>query len=565
MMNLARCALFLGFLAASWVGIGPRQAEACGCFTPPDPSVPIVQAGERILFAIEEGVVTAHIQIQYAGSAGEFGWLLPLPSVPTLELGTDELFAQLIQETQPKYRLTTAFEGNCRFGRGGFGSSPPSADGGTSGGSNSSGKGPLVIQDSIGPYDYAVLRGDSKDEMLKWLADNRYFVPVGTDQTVGNYLGPGKYFLALKLRSGQSAGDLQPVVVKYPSDYAMIPIELTSVGAQPNMGVQVWMLGGSRAIPRNYYHTVINDLAIDWYAAGRNYNDVVIKAVAEAPEKHSFLTEYAGTSRIMQDRLDFPRRFGDPAAHAAAPSAIGFVQSLQSASFPFSSQVTTILGRYIPMPPGLERKKITPAQFYLSIDYFLSDDYRSQFPEDFEGWAGINYQPQKMVDELWERVVKPTLAAGALFRKFPYLTRLYTTISPEDMNLDPVFSFNKDLPDVAHEHQATLTYYCGVLGSDDPARTPARLVTEQGWSVDYPNGTGNTQPPPPRDVAGSQRIEVLGEEGPPRVIQEILPDRGGCACRVASVPSARSAAAGVGLALLGAALAMARARRRGRS
>ena len=77
------------------------DAAACGCFTPPDPSVPIVQAGERIAFAMSNGTVTAHIQIQYQGTASDFGWLLPLPSVPTLELGTDELFTQLIGTTQP--------------------------------------------------------------------------------------------------------------------------------------------------------------------------------------------------------------------------------------------------------------------------------------------------------------------------------------------------------------------------------------------------------------------------------------------------------------------------------
>ena len=69
---------------------------------------------------------------------------------------------------------------------------------------------PLVIQSSIGPYDYAVLKADSKDAMLKWLSDNHYFVPAGTDETVSAYLHPGAYFLALKLKSGKSAGDLQP-------------------------------------------------------------------------------------------------------------------------------------------------------------------------------------------------------------------------------------------------------------------------------------------------------------------------------------------------------------------
>ena len=50
-----------------------QRADACGCFAPPDPSVPVVQAGEQIVFSHEDGVVTAHIQIQYQGEASEFG------------------------------------------------------------------------------------------------------------------------------------------------------------------------------------------------------------------------------------------------------------------------------------------------------------------------------------------------------------------------------------------------------------------------------------------------------------------------------------------------------------
>src|SRR5262245_59540260 len=92
-------------LVASTITLIPREARACGCFAPPDPRVPILQAGERIAFAHKDGVITAHIQIQYQGSAQEFGWLLPLPAVPTMKLGVEELFTNLIQTTQPKYRL----------------------------------------------------------------------------------------------------------------------------------------------------------------------------------------------------------------------------------------------------------------------------------------------------------------------------------------------------------------------------------------------------------------------------------------------------------------------------
>ena len=145
-----------------------------------------------------------------------------------------------IEATAPRYFVQVNATGNCGGGFGFGGSPAPSANSEARGGVDDTGAGsPLVIQSSIGPYDYAVLKADNKDAMLKWLADNRYFIPVGTEDVVGPYINPGSFFLALKLQSGKSAGDIQPVVLEYPSEKPMIPIILTSVAAQPNMGIQV--------------------------------------------------------------------------------------------------------------------------------------------------------------------------------------------------------------------------------------------------------------------------------------------------------------------------------------
>jgi hypothetical protein len=392
-------------------------------------------------------------------------------------------------------------------------------------------------------------------------------VPAGTDETVGAYIRPGAFFLALRLQSGRSAGDLQPVVVRYPSDLPMIPIVLTSVAAQPNMGVQVWMLGAGRAIPHNYYHTVINDLAIDWASGGANYNDVIIEAVGQAPGKHSFVTEYAGSSVVMRNQLNFPGRFGSAAELASMPDPVSFVEYLQRSGFTFTSQLTAILGVYIPYPPMLATQGVTAANFYSNIRFYLGE-FRQQNPGFWVGVPADAYQPQLMATEIQERVVKPTVDAAALFDKFSHLTRLYTTLSPQDMTLDPVFSFNPGLPDVSNTHEATLTYYCG-SGSQDRATTPARLVTEQGWSVDFPGGTGNNAgagsfavslPPPPTGLQ-PRRIEMLAQEGAPTVLKD-NPPGAGCGCAVDGGRSGHGAASLGGVFLLGTAVALRLRRRR---
>jgi hypothetical protein len=526
-------------LAALGLALAAQDAEACGCFAPPDPTVPVVQAGERILFSVENGVVNAHIQIQYAGEASEFGWLLPLPSVPQMKLGTEELFAQLINTTQPRYFVNTVTTGTCGGGGrgtalGGF--APASFDSANAGGQEASS--PLVTQSSIGPYDYAVLRADNKDAMLAWLNANRYFIPTGTEDVVGPYIRPGAYFLALKLQSGKAAGDIQPVVLNYPSDLPMIPIILTSVAAQPNMGIQVWMLGQGRAIPRNYNHVVINDAQIDWLNQAQNYNDVIIKAVSEAPEKHAFVTEYAGTATVMSV-LDTPGRFGDLAQLAAITDPAQYVQFLFDNGFaPAANQngfqftpptlpplTKNLVLAQLPVPAALQGQT--------TEDNWLNnlESFRSRYPNDFATWTQ-NFDPGALTAQLEEKVVLPVREAGALFRKYPTLTRLYTTLSPEDMNRDPVFSWNPSLPEVSRDHTATLRVDCGLFGNI--STSPATLTTEQGWVFQLPNrGGSNPSTAVSTTGPGALRIETLAEEGAPTVIIDNgkkIAAANGCGC-----------------------------------
>ncbi len=553
--------------------IEAAPAMACGCFAPPNPSVPVVQAGERILFAMEDGEVTAHIQIQYAGDADEFAWLVPLPARPDVELGTDELFAQVINTTQPQYRLLREDDGFCDD----FATSRPGGVADSAPPPEAAPSDPLVSRDIVGPYDYVVLRADSKQPMLDWLEAERFFVPAGTDEAVDPYIREGAFFLALKLRKGQSVGDLAPVVLKYRSELPMIPIVLTSVAADPDMPVMVWMLGEGRAIPRNYYHTKINDAQIDWLNNGANYVDVVTRAVDEADGRHSFVTEYAGTSAIMRGLLDPDGRFGDVALLGTIADPVAFVEyllihgytsvSLASPLFPqLSSPLVAILQRHLPMPAELAEQGIRPIEYYDGFGFWL-DEYQRQFP-DLAADMYADFDPAEAADEIEERIVVPTLAAARLFDEYPYMTRLFTTLSPEEMTSDPVFSFNPALSDVSNIHEARLILECqrannGVI--------PARIITEQGWVLRFPRGTAGVSWPD-LDMPDSLQIQVLREEGAPEVTTDneseinAVIDRhsGGGGCSV--VPGTRQSAplggwAGL-LLLTGLGWGLARRRRR---
>jgi len=572
----------------------PPAARACGCVAPPDPATPVVQAGERIVFYVEDGKVTAHIQIQYAGPAEEFGWLIPVPSVPEFRLGSEDLFTQILPVTQPLYRTDTEFVGDCFSGdtangdgtTGGAGSPTSDApeDGDSGGGS------PVILRESVGPFDLVALRGDDKEEMFSWLSDNGFFVPAGTDDAVDPYINEGAFFVAVKLLSGEDAGDIQPLVVEYESDLPMIPIILTSVAADPDMGVQVWIVGEDRAIPRNYRHTEINDAAIDWLNFGQNYPQVVTDAVDEAEGHHSFVTEYAGASSVMVDVLDAPGRFGSLETLAGLTDPVQFMSYLRQNQYWYfdsvffsefySPQLIAILRGALPIPQGLADFGVTENDYYLNFEFYIGD-FRLRNPELFED-LDLDYDAGTLAAEINERYVQPTLEAGQMFRDFSYMTRLFTTLSPEEMTKDPVFSFNPDLPDVSQRHEGLLTVYCD--GSGAPISTqPTRLTTEQGYEVWYPDGTGGAQPGSPvaniSEMPQSTFIDILREAGDPdrevdnvELIQQLLQeendrrcadgaceaDSGGCGC---AAPGDGAPAGGLAILGLGAFLLLRRRRR----
>jgi hypothetical protein len=137
-------------------------------------------------------------------------------------------------------------------------------------------------------------------------------------------------------------------------------------------------------------------------------------------------------------------------------------------------------------------------------------------------------------------------------------------MSPDDMNLDPVFSFNAELPPVPREHSATLQLACPKDGYPN-----AVLSTDSGWKVEIPGSSSNTYPT--LSVPYAQRVEQILDVGKPTVkvdnadtIQRTLAGAGpgaqGC---TALSDGRRRPVAGTGmLALMGLGITLGLLRRR---
>ena len=487
-MNPRNCFLAKIILLASLGLFGAMgSVHACGGFF--CSTDPMNQVGERILFAVDKGVVTTHVQIQYNGSASDFAWILPVPAPPDLQVSHNEIFRQLDFATQPFFRLNWDRGEECNF------SFWATAEEDAVDFARSVEGVEVVSAERVGPYDTVVISGENAASVTHWLTDNGYDLGDLGEELLAPYVEEEYYFLALKLAPDRGVGDLQPIALTYASEVACIPIRLTAVATQPNLGVLTWVLGSTRAIPSNYLHVQINEARIDWLNGGFNYPQVVTEAADEAGGQ-AFATDYAGPSSIMKDRifpegrfeLDRVRGISDPAK---------YIEALLAQGFPRDAQMQALLRRHMPMSQIVLEQGVLQVVFggdgkayqkAVEEGWFMETAERSFYNNiwAYEEWLeGVEYDLVALTDEIEEVVVEPLRATQDLFGDYPYLTRLYTTLSAEEMTVDPIFSFNPDLPEVSNVRTARARWECpdGKPDDIDPKEVVAVITLADGREI----------------------------------------------------------------------------------
>lgn len=520
--------------ALALIVLSVQQSHACGGFF--CSNVPMNQAVERILFVKRnDGKITTHVQIQYSGEKTDFAWILPVPSVPELSVSHNDIFLQLQFATQPTFQLDWE-DSDCPdiF--------PPifffddwarsTAEGGVE----------VISEERVGPYETAVIASEDPTAVVNWLVDNGYQLgSLGAD-LLRPYTEGGFFFLALRLAADRDIGDLQPIAMTYEADKPGIPIILTAVAAEDNMGVLAWVLGQHRAIPENYLHVEINEASIDWLSGGSNYDEVVTEAANEAGGQ-AFATDYAGESAIMRDRFYAPGQYDKLASLAAQTDPSRFLADLFSMGFPRDNQMQTLIRRYIPIPQRVWDEGVLQVIYRGDREAYERDRADIEaFNANVERWfynnmelfaeyiTDLSFDAAAFVSDLQTVVVDPLVKVQELFGQYPYLTRLYTTLSADEMTVDPMFAFNADLPDLSHIHRAKAKLICPQGEDTKPEDYEVLITLSDGREIRVkppfgPPGPAPIPLPRPEYVDASfrpfaaSRIERMGLSGAPTLIR----------------------------------------------
>ena len=169
-----------------------------------------------------------------------------------------------------------------------------------------------------------------------------------------------------------------------------------------------------------------------------------------------------------------------------------YVQQLISMGLANDPLTLPLLAKYIPMPDAVKAMNVTDNTFYNNISF-----YWSQF-------AFPPYDLTTLTDEISAKIVTPRINAQMMIDGHPYLTRLNTFISPEEMNKDPFFFETRDLTDVPNVHNAVLRTMCGNMEYMS-CNAPQRLELPDGrmvWVRAGSKATTCAHQPSDRDGSG---------------------------------------------------------------
>ncbi len=291
---LTHSALLAAALGGTFVLTNPTPAQACGGFF--CGQSPVDQSAERIVFAVDQEANTTDmiVQIAFAGAAPDFAWVVPLADVPvegSLDTFPQAALTALDANTAPQinnggFCLDAAAEG-------GGGEPPPM-----------SGEVMVHVREEVGPYDVAVIESDDSEALVRWLRENDFRVTTPMEPYIEEYTASGMKFLALRLQPIAKVSEIEPFRMTLPGTAPSIPLRMTALAAEPEMGIAAFILGEMRYAGANWPNLEVPDDYIVVEGWGRsNWTSAVARVVNEAGGK-GWVTEFAGSLEDLKRRLE---------------------------------------------------------------------------------------------------------------------------------------------------------------------------------------------------------------------------------------------------------------------
>ncbi len=194
----------------------PLQAFADGCFVAKwDKKSDISEPRQKAIIVYDEGVEDLILQVRYAGPVEEFGWLVPVPSKPTVEKASIESF----------YYLSRLVQSGLTSGRHSLLDSDKNVE--------------VYEYKTIGAYEIATLKAHDSEGLAAWMKDHDFRWPTEGNEIIQGYIDAGWCFVAVKVnlkandREDTSkklrTGELHPLKLTFETSRCVYPLKISSL------------------------------------------------------------------------------------------------------------------------------------------------------------------------------------------------------------------------------------------------------------------------------------------------------------------------------------------------
>ncbi len=260
------------FAAACWILVAganlllSTRAVADGGFVIPefvwDKHKDINEPTQKAIIAYDSGHEDLILQVKYDGPVEEFGWLVPVPSVPRVQQASMSCFYELSKFTQRKFE---------------FEHRPMVASLSIGGAEEKLPDVKVVEVKTVGAYQIAVLSAKDAGALENWLAQNDFWIPRGKAAVIDSYAKRGWYFVAARINLSKgvgfevvsgtpkagvkkpnqiaeklSSGELHPLHLSFATDKCVFPLKISSINGRPSE-VQVYVLSSEPLAEQGMY------------------------------------------------------------------------------------------------------------------------------------------------------------------------------------------------------------------------------------------------------------------------------------------------------------------------
>ena len=264
-LSILRKTIFAGTVMFFLAMISVARAD--GCFVAPrwNKTKDINEPTQKAIILHDAGQEDLILQVKYEGPAEEFGWLIPVPGLPTVRKGSMDCFYELSKLTQ-FHSISMGMQG----ARGSHGGESDVE---------------VIEVKTVGAYEIAILSASSAAGLTEWLELHQFAFPKEHQKVLDGYIKQNWYFIAAKInpdrngftlkatpptkiisqsmRKKLASGELHPLVISFPSAQCFFPLAISAVNGKPSE-ISLYILSAEPLLCRTNQERAIEKDRVRW-------------------------------------------------------------------------------------------------------------------------------------------------------------------------------------------------------------------------------------------------------------------------------------------------------------